>query len=147
MIGVRRSVAVVSGPPTPRRPGWWRVLAVLLLSVAAVLALTVAGANLALAFGVPKLFEKTDEVDVKFRRAWTFWPTTVHLRDVRFLFVDHNVQVSIDLSRAVVDLRLRELFSRTFHATRLEGEGVRFRFRHRISPESASRPWVGAGRR
>lgn len=100
------------------------------------------GANLFLGLGFSKIFESTNQVNVTFGRAWTWWPGVIHLREVRLVFQDHNVQFTIALAQAVVDVRLLPLASRTFHATRVEGDGLRFLMRHRIAPEAAQEPWV-----
>lgn len=144
--GAHLSQARTAAPPSPTPPRkaavwvrWLRRLAIAFVSVAL---FYVIGANVFLAFGISKLFESTNSVNTMYRRAWTFWPGTVYVRDLRFVFQDHNVQFSIELKRAVVDIRLTELAARTFHATRLEGDGLGFFMRHRIQPETASEPWV-----
>ena len=102
-------------------------------------------ANLVLALGgVQKMFEGTDQVKVDFRRAWSFWPGHVHVEGVRITMQDRNVEFSLELAHADVEIRLSELLHRTLHATKVRGDGVVFRFRHRIEPESADAPWVAA---
>lgn len=100
------------------------------------------GANLFLALGFSKLFDSTNQVNATFRLAWTIWPGTLHLRDLRVTFQDKNLQFALDLPEGVVDVRLWDLMARTFRATRLEGSGLRFRMRHRIQPEVKGEPWV-----
>ncbi|HEY8945718.1 MAG TPA: hypothetical protein VIM73_15720, partial [Polyangiaceae bacterium] len=113
------------------------------LGLAIVLAYPI-GANLFLRFGFHLLFESTNQVNAKFASAWTVWPGTIHVRDLRVVFQDHNVQFAIDLPRGVLNAKLTELPSRTFRATRVRGEGLRFTMRHRIPPESTGAPWVKA---
>lgn len=116
----------------------------LMAFVGALLAYPVA-ANLILSLGgVQKMFEGTDQVKVDFRRAWSFWPGRVHVEGVHLTMQDRNVEFSLDIAHAVVDIRLRELVHRTLHATKVRGDGVVLRFRHRIEPESAEVPWVAA---
>src|SRR5207247_893338 len=79
-----------------------------------------------------------------FRRAWSLWPGRVHVDGLRVLMQDRNVQFVLTIDHADVDVRLRELARRTFHATRVRGDGLSFRFRHRIQPEAADRPFVTA---
>lgn len=131
-------------PPIGRAPKkrargavFWLLLGALLVGMG-----TLLGANLFLLLGFSKIFESTNQINVTFRRAWTIWPGTIHVRDLRLTFQDHNLQFAIDLPKAVVDVRLSALVFRTFHATRLEGEGLRFSMRHRIQPEVAKAPWV-----
>ena len=66
------------------------------------------------------------------------------MRGVLVTMQDRNVQFALRLREADVELRLRELLSRTFHATRVRGSGVSFRFRHRIEPEDVDEPQVTA---
>src|SRR5438128_6535561 len=87
--------------------------------------------------GVQKMFEDTDTVKVDFRRAWSFWPGRVHVEDVRVTMQDRNVQFVLTMPSVDVTVRLAELAHRTFHATRVRGSGLVFRFRHRIEPASA----------
>ncbi len=129
---------------SPHRRGrrWVRTIA--FIFVGCLLAYPVA-ANLVLALGgVQKAFEGTDLVKVDFRRAWSFWPGHVHVEGVRLTMQDRNVEFSLDLARADVDIRLSELVRRTLHVTKVRGDGVVFRFRHRIEPESADAPSVAA---
>jgi hypothetical protein len=102
-------------------------------------------ANAILALGgVQKAFESTEDVKVAFRRAWSFWPGRVRVDGLRITMQDRNVQFVLDIPVAEVDIRLRDLARRTFHATRVRANGVAFRFRHRIQPESAGIPYVAA---
>ena len=93
-------------------------------------------------FGV--LFAGTDGIDIKLGRAWTLWPGDVHVRDVRIVFQDPNLQWTLDLQRAEVGVALLPLIRRTFHATRVKGEGTVFRMRHRVEPTSVDLPSVKA---
>lgn len=126
------------------RPRWVRAARRLIVAAVGLVIAAVLGANVFLNYGFSSLFSPDDQVKVTFRRAWTLWPTIVHVRDLRVVFEDHNVQFSLELARATVRLRLPELASRTFHATRVEGDGARFVMRHRIESGAAQRPWVSA---
>jgi hypothetical protein len=133
-----------AGARDARRPRlrWLFIVAVLLSG--GVLAYP-AAANLFIALGgVQKAFEGTDDVKVDFRRAWSFWPGWVHVEDVRVVAQDRNVEFVLTIATADVRIRLRDLVHRTFHVTRVRGSGVAFRFRHRITPDSADAPTVAA---
>jgi hypothetical protein len=105
----------------------------------------VTGANLLLAFGgVQKMFGSTDAVKSDFLRAWTVYPGVVHVEQLRVTVMDHNVQCTIFLEKAVLTIRLRELPKKVFHATRLRGSGLSLHFRNRVQPEDAHRPYVRA---
>ncbi len=94
--------------------------------------------------GVPKMFESTNSIDAHFRGAYTFWPGQIHVSKLRVIFQDHNVQWSLDLESADLKVRFRDLFARTFHASRVRGEGAVFRVRHRVDPWEKDRPPVAA---
>jgi hypothetical protein len=100
-------------------------------------------ADLFLAFGgVQRMLRGTENVKVDFRRAWSFWPGRVHVSNLRVTMQDRNVQSELVIPSVDVTVSLRELLHRTFHATRVRGSGVAFRFRHRISRESVDLPFV-----
>jgi hypothetical protein len=102
-------------------------------------------ANAFLAFGgVQKAFEGTDQVAVHFRRAWTFWPGHVHVEGARITMQDRNVQFALVIESVDVELDLAAFARRTFHATRVRGSGVSYRFRHRIEHEALGLPFVAA---
>jgi hypothetical protein len=102
-------------------------------------------ANLFLGLGgIRLMLASTDEVQVEFRKAWSFWPGVIHAEDIRIHFQDRNVQMLLVLSHADVNVRISELVHRRIHATRVRGSGVVLRFRHRIQPESAGAPYVAA---
>lgn len=94
--------------------------------------------------GIRLLTKGTNSVAIRFDSAWSLWPGVVHARGLAVTIQDHNVQSSMVFERADISLRMLELPRRVFHATRLRGSGLRFRFRHRVMPESASLPAVKA---
>ncbi len=102
------------------------------------------GANVFLNFGLlPLAFDSTDQVRVTISGGWSVLPGRVHVKNVRFIFKDHNVQFSLDMKRAFMVLHLTEFAHHTFHASHLRGEGVVYRMRHRIDPWSQHEPFVG----
>ncbi len=74
----------------------------------------------------------TKDLSLKVESGWTLWPGRVHVRGVELHFADHNLQFSVALDSAVVDLALWQLPQKTFHLTRVRGQGVRYLFRHRV---------------
>ena len=122
-----------------------RALGVLVSLLVAAELLYLIGANLFLSCGgLSKLFASTNTIDAKFRSAWTIWPGHVHIRGLRVVFQDKNLQWSLDVERAQLVLRLTELTSRAFHAESVSGDGAVFRFRHRVDPWSRNDPSVRA---
>lgn len=113
-----------------------------LIAVGALVALYLVGANVFLRTGgVQKIFASVYGVEVDVGRAWTVWPGRIHVRDLRVAVQDSNVQMSFDFPRVSVQLSLPDLiFRKTFHARSVRGEGLAFRFRHRISPAAAGLP-------
>jgi hypothetical protein len=105
-----------------------------------VLAYPVAG-NLFLWFGgVQKLLEGDQTAQVDFDRAWTVWPGRVHVDGVRVAIQDSHIQFSIEMAHADLSMRLGELAHRTFHATRIRGDRLVFRFHQRALPKLESPP-------
>jgi len=105
----------------------------------------IAVANTLLASGLMEdLFSSGKALKVRFRLAWTIWPGFVHVDDIRVVMQDPNVQFDLEIPKVDVRIRLRDVLHRTFHATRVRGDGVVYRLRERIRPEAAGRPFVRA---
>jgi hypothetical protein len=75
----------------------------------------------------------TPGLSLEIDSGWTLWPGRVHVRRLELHFEDYNLQFSVSLDAAVVDLRLWQLPAKTFHLTRVRAEGVRFLFRHKVA--------------
>jgi hypothetical protein len=121
---------------------WFRRVVVVVLSIE--LGYIVL-ANVVLAAGAIKTNAPSDaDVRVKYKVAWSFWPGVVHVQGFRMVMQDRNVQFVLDIATAKVHVSLREVFHRTFHATKVRADGVVFRFRQRIDPLDADQPWVRA---
>ena len=103
------------------------------------------GANLFLNLGwLPLTFSGTDQVKATISGGWSILPGHVHLRNLRFIFHDQNVQFSVDMERASLVVHLSELPRQIFHASHLRGEGTVYRMRHRVDPWAQHDPDVGA---
>src|SRR5258708_4180265 len=103
----------------------------------------IATANVLLAAGaIESVGSSGTAMWVGYRLAWSLWPGWVHVDDIRVVMQDRNVQFVLDIPSVDVRIRLRDVVHRTFHATRVRGDGVVFRMRQRIQPESAGRPFV-----
>ncbi len=124
--------------PWLRRAG--RVLLVLAIALP-LLFLVASNAFLSL-HGLDLLFASTNTINAKYQRAWMLWPGTIHVRGLRIIFQDPNVEWSLDFERATVDVSLLEFARRTFHAHHVRAEGGSFRMRHRIDPAVKNAPWV-----
>jgi len=102
------------------------------------------GANLFLNLGwLPLTFAATDQVKATISGGWSVLPGHVHVRNLRFIFHDQNVQFSLDMERASLVVHLSELPRQIFHASHLRGEGTVYRMRHRIDPWKTHDPDVG----
>lgn len=117
----------------------------LVLSLVGAEVLYLVAANGFLAFGgVPRLFTGTRAVEADVASAWTVFPGFIHARGLQVTVQDHNVQSVIQMDRVQFRLSLHELPSRVFHATKVRGSGVVFRFRNRVQPEGKDHPSVRA---
>ncbi len=94
--------------------------------------------------GLTVVFAGTDSAKAEFASAWTLFPGTIHAQGLSITIQDHNVQSLIALDKVRVVLSLPKLLSHVFYATEVRGEGLVFRFRHRIQPEAKDAPSVRA---
>ncbi|RYZ08367.1 MAG: hypothetical protein EOO73_07915 [Myxococcales bacterium] len=69
---------------------------------------------------------------LEFSSAYSLWPGHVHVEDVSLRIEDYNIQFEVALAAADVDIAISELPFKKFHATKLRGEGTRFRMRHKL---------------
>jgi hypothetical protein len=100
-------------------------------------------ANSMLASGkIADLVSSGDAVKLRLAHAWSLWPGRVHVEGFQMTMQDDNVQFVLEIRSVDVNVRLGELTNRTFHATRVRGDGVAFRMRQRIQPETAGSPRV-----
>ena len=105
--------------------------------------LYVAAASIILSpWGLGKIFEGSQDVMLDRARAWSVWPGVVHAHDVRIRMQDQNVEWVLEMREAHVTISLPDLAHRTFHATRVRGEGATFRFRSRVAPGETGSPTV-----
>lgn len=91
-----------------------------------------------------KALAGTDTVAIHYKRAWSFWPGRVHVEGARITMQDRNVQFALVIDSVDVNIDLLAFTRRTFHATRVRGSGVSYRFRHRVEHESQHLPFVAA---
>jgi hypothetical protein len=128
-----------------RRSKGTRALRWVVALVVALEALYLVAANGILNFGgLPKLFGSTESVKAEISSGWTIFPGALHVRGLRITIQDYNVESTIEMDRADVVLRLRELPWHVFHAQKVRGSGLVFRFRNHVAPESKDLPRVRA---
>lgn len=116
----------------PRLKRLLLILAVLLVAFEVVYVIAI---NLVLRAGtIPRLAnaEVPDKLHIEIGPAWSVWPGRVHADFVTLRFQDRNVQFSVALEHAVVDLRLWELPFKVMHLTRIRGDNTRYLFRHKV---------------
>jgi len=77
--------------------------------------------------------------DLDYRRAWSFWPSLVYVRNVKLRGNDENVQWQIEVDAAKVSIDLLALLHRQFHATKVRAEGIGFRLRQKLDVVAATR--------
>ena len=99
-------------------------------------------ANLLLGTGLlaSLLSRNPDALALDLASGWTVWPGRVHVRDLSLRSASDSIEWVLRTEHAVVDVELRELLSKRFHASRVRGEGFSFRLRLRLKPEEADLP-------
>ena len=119
----------------------WRVLAVL----AALELFYLLVANLILCTPLLKKFAaQGDDVRVDYGSAYSLIPGRIEVRGLRLRMHDHNVEFEVAVERGTLDVSLHELFRKRFHALRVDGEGVGYRMRHKLSHVGLEGPRVAA---
>jgi hypothetical protein len=116
-------------------PRWKRLLLILALALVAFEVLYVIAINVVLRAGtIPRVAnaEIPDKFHFEIGPAWSVWPGRVHTDFVKLRFQDHNVQFSVELEHAVVDVSLWQLPFKVMHLTRIRGENARYLFRHKV---------------
>lgn len=78
-----------------------------------------------------------EDLHVEIGPAWSAWPGRVHADKIELRFQDHNVQFSVAVEHATVDVRLWQLPFKIMHLTRVRGENVRYLFRHKVESPKA----------
>lgn len=76
--------------------------------------------------------EDENALRLDYRSAWSLYPGHVEVRDLSLRYQDSNVQMLILLDRASVQIDLFALTRRTFHASKVNAEGVTFRMRTKV---------------
>ncbi len=145
---------LVDQTPSAQRRIWqplagaWRRFRALRIALYALLGFEVVyvvGAAIFLNFNLlPLAFASTNQIKATVASGWSVFPGRVHVKKVRLTFEDHNLQFSIDIAHATIDIHLLELTQHVFHASHLRGDGVAFHLRHRVEPWSKNDPAVGA---
>ena len=145
LSGARETPALARASSPSRRSKPVRIALWLAAVVIGVEVLYLALANCFLNFGLlPRAFAGTNSVKGENSSGWTIFPGRLHVRNLKITIQDHNIQSLIQLARAEVVLSLHELPSMVFHATKVRGSGLVFRFRQRVMPESKDFPSVRA---
>lgn len=123
----------------------FRALRIVLYALLGFEAFYLVGSAIFLNFNLlPLAFASTNQIKCTVASGWSIFPGRVHVRKVRLTFEDHNLQFSIDVAHATLDIHLLELTHHTLHMSHMRGDGVAFHLRHRVDPESQHDPAVGA---
>ncbi|MEM1246190.1 MAG: hypothetical protein AAGK22_07445 [Acidobacteriota bacterium] len=91
-----------------------------------------AGLNLWLRWLAPQQLT-TERRQVQWSRAWTLWPTTVHVKDLQLVQRGPTQEWQLSAEEATVALDLLGLRRRHFHIRRGRGNGVSFFLRRRLA--------------
>lgn len=129
-----------SGHAFSRCPRWLRrTVAVLSMLIALSIAF-----NAALNFGVSRsalqslISGDPESLAVDYRRAWSFWPGLVYVRNVEVRGSDHNVQWQVEVDDARLSIDLMALLRRELHVTKLRAQGIGFRLRQKLDARDAT---------
>ena len=110
-----------------------RLLGVVVVLACAIELLYLLVANVVLGrFLTRWLNSSAEDLKVYYGQAWSPWPGRVYLRDFDLIVQDQNTQFELILPRAELDIALGSLLQKTVRLTRLDTQGVRFRFRHKL---------------
>lgn len=104
------------------------------IGIVAVLLLYLVGVNAALAspFGRKLFTSKPELFQIRYERAWTFWPGVLHVRGLQVSTQDRAVQVMITADKVKGNLHLWTMWELRFYATDVEAENVVMHVRPRV---------------
>jgi len=123
---------------------WKRIAAWTAGTLVALAAVWLIAINALLAFGgVEALVTREAEYSrtfLEFRRAWSVWPTRVHVYDATFRLDAHTYELEAELAEGTIDIRLLSLFGRRLHFERIEATGVRVWYREKVDAKDAHDP-------
>ncbi len=138
-----RLSAMVSsvGSAARRKSLWFRLTAGALVTSLALLVLLNTVLNLGVARPLLSRLISVDpqSFDLDYRRAWSFWPSLVYVRNVKLRGNDANLQWQIEVDAARVSIDLLALLHREFHATKVRAEGIGLRLRQKLDVVAATR--------
>jgi hypothetical protein len=120
-----------------------KILLILAIVLVALEVVYVIAINLVLRNGsIPRLANaaKPKDFHIDIGPAWSVWPGRVHADKVELRFQDHNVQFSVVVENATMDVRLWQLPFKIMHLTRVRGENVRYLFRHKVDSPKGLEP-------
>jgi hypothetical protein len=107
-------------------------------------ALFVIVANAMLAFGgIEAIVTRSTPyttVSLEHGRAWTLWPTRVHVVDARLRIDAYSFELDLQVPEAVVEMHLLDLFDRRVHFERIAASGVRAQYRSKLAPGQLDDP-------
>src|SRR5512145_1026152 len=143
MRALKRLAAIASSVRNGKRctSRWVRLTAGAMLALLALLALLNVVLNLGVARPVLSRLISVDpqSFDLDYRRAWSFWPTLVYVRNLKLRGNDANVQWQIEIEAARASIDLLALLGGEFHATKVRAEGIGLRLRQKVEIEAATR--------
>ncbi len=85
-----------------------------------------------------------DTVLVEYRSGWSLLPGFVHARGLRIRSKDSNIEFDLRIARCDFRVAVLDILRRTFHVTRVRGEGITFVARRRIEPADATAQTLNA---
>ena len=111
-----------------------RILRAALVAVLSLYALYVAGINVFLS---TSLFDRVinqdpEMLDVHYRRGWSFFPGTIHARELSIRSSDNNVEWKLTIDEVEFDVSLLGLVQRRFDVGHAHGRGISMRARQKL---------------
>ena len=131
MAGLRRATT---------RPRLKRLAWIAGIAVAGLYFVYLVAANALIGFGGVEWFvnSSTDDAHLTVESGRTWIPGRVEVKGLKLRFEDQNVQFEIVLARASARLSLIELVKKRLHIRAIDADGVRFRFRHKVTTVSGN---------
>lgn len=140
-----RGASYPPSPATLRRPVAQRVALTLLVTVAAFAVVYLIAANVILRTRVLRdIVSEGDNIELDYASAYSVWPGLVHIRSLSLEVQDYGMQFAVLVDSGSVKVSLHDLLFKRFHATRVDLQGLAFRFRTKVQPSEASSPRVAA---
>ena len=91
-------------------------------------------ANVIIGAWLPRWINADEQaLKIGYESAWSPWPGRIYAKNLLLRFQDANVEFELRINDLEADVALTSLLRHTFRATHVDADGVKFRFRHKLS--------------